>query len=177
MHQQYDLVATASGLCSIFLCLPRSITDSPPTALTHQMSHSVVEVKIGKYDPTMLETDPESVQTAEHAPGFAELAGYLASDCERSVYKRFRWLTARNLLMMQAEITSLEERIRNWDMEDRLILETHDEATCKQLRATLTSFDALVESAKSNKRDGDKLEVFMKLRTLLPEYRGLALQT
>jgi len=134
-----------------------------------------IQPNIGKYEEDALppDADPESVRTAEHPPGFADLAGYLASDCERSIYKRFRWLTARNLLMMQDEITGLEQRVREWDLEDRLTIETHDESSTYQLRGTLSSWESLVESAKTNKRDAEKLEVYNSLRTLLAAYRTL----
>jgi len=129
-------------------------------------------VKIGKYEASpQPEADPETVRTAEHPPGFADLAGYLASDCERSIYKRFRWLTARSLLMMQDEITGLEQRIREWDLEDRTMVESHDEASTLQLRGTLSSWESLVESAKTNTRDAEKLQVYNSLRTLLAAYR------
>ena len=131
-----------------------------------------IHLNIAKYETALLpEPDPESVRTAEHPPGFADLAGYLASDCERSIYKRFRWLTARNLLMMQDEITGLEQRVREWDLEDRLTIETYDESSTYQLRGTLSSWESLVESAKTNKRDAEKLEVYNSLRTLLAAYR------
>jgi len=131
-----------------------------------------IQVTVGKYEESgRPDVDPESIQTVEHPPGFAELAGYLASDCERSIFKRFRWLTARNLLMMQAEISSLEERIRCWDQEDRTTIETQGPSASYQLYTTLTSWDALVESAKTNKRDAEKMEIFTTLRNLLPAYR------
>jgi len=143
------------------------------------MMSNDISVNVGKYEASMepdvesvqQDVDPESIRTAEHPPGFADLAGYLASDCERSIFKRFRWLMARNLLMMQDEITALEERIRRWDLEDRMMIETHDESVTYGLCSTLTSWEAMVQSAKTDKRDAEKLEVYTSLRTLLAAYR------
>merc|ERR1712000_156127 len=56
-----------------------------------------------------------------HADGYPSLAAFMASDRDKTaqIYKRFDWLSSRNLLYLQSELAELEERLHTYDEQDR----------------------------------------------------------
>ena len=58
--------------------------------------------------------------------GYPSFAEFIARDGDAAVYRKFRHLSARNLLYRQSELHSLEERLQNLDREDAAGLGNED---------------------------------------------------
>ncbi|KAH9216090.1 hypothetical protein DL95DRAFT_460634 [Leptodontidium sp. 2 PMI_412] len=68
--------------------------------------------------------DAENTSTAdEHLEGFADFAAYIGSDRDLALFRRFDTLGARNLLYLQAELLALEEKLQEYDEEERRFVE------------------------------------------------------
>jgi hypothetical protein len=63
------------------------------------------------------ETD---VVEVKYAHGYPSLVAFIASDPGHStaIYRRFDFLSARNLLHLQSELVGLEAQLRVFDQED-----------------------------------------------------------
>lgn len=53
---------------------------------------------------------PSLVATDEYLAGFEEVAAFISTEDDGGMYRRFRRLAARNLLYMQSELASLEDK-------------------------------------------------------------------
>lgn len=90
----------------------------------------------------------------DHIPnGYAKLAAIQTKEQEYVILRRFRWLSARNLLYYQAEITALEYQLKF--LEDRMRNECRTDV--------LRSWPTFAE-------DDTRCEIVLKIRQLLREY-------
>lgn len=96
-----------------------------------------------------------------YADGYPALAAFIASDTDGStaIFKRFNRLAARNLLLLQAELASLQEQLDAFDDED-----TRDLDTLQSLR----NWD---DYKARRKNDQQRMELVSKIRGTLREYR------
>lgn len=85
-----------------------------------------------------------------YCPGEAELAAYIAMDRDDATFRRFDQLSARNLVVMQCDITALEQQLLFLDKE---------ELSCREQGQDLG--DDRLESQKSDLMQ----EIAQKLRT------------
>jgi len=93
--------------------------------------------------------------------GYPKLAGKMELQPEISVFRRFGALNSRNLLYLQAEITTLEKDLLDSETRDSL-----NQTGGKMYYAR--DWGSLSES--SNDGDTEQLELVMKIRGLLKEY-------
>ena len=101
---------------------------------------------------------PDSIQTT----GYAQAAGFIATDKELSVYRRFDRTAARVLLTMQSEITSKQKRLDILDQEDAK--DPNDE------KAFISAATIFEELQNRGPRDEEKNILLGELRRLLKEY-------
>lgn len=93
--------------------------------------------------------------------GYAQAAGFIATDKELAVYRRFDRTAARVLLVMQSEILSKQNRLDTLDEED---------ANDPQEKGFLSSATIYEELQERDPRDEEKCKLLGELRKLLKEY-------
>ncbi|KAI4920753.1 uncharacterized protein J4E92_008397 [Alternaria infectoria] len=99
--------------------------------------------------------------------GYPKLAAQMEILPELAVFRRFGALNAQNLLYMQAELTYLENKLRERQLAD------HMDPSGKRVAFALNWF-WLRESA--NTGTGEQLELVMKIRKTLKEYNDALTQ-
>jgi hypothetical protein len=106
--------------------------------------------------------------------GFPLVADKITSDVDKTttIYRRFDRLSARNLLLLQAELAELETLQNRYDAED---LKKKDQITidCHRLWDQFEKHSAARESNGLLTRPDqkEKMELAMKIREKLKEYR------
>jgi len=107
--------------------------------------------------------------------GFPSVAHKIASDIDKTttVYRRFDRLSARNILLLQAELAELERLQDKFDDGDRK--RTQDEVVVDGHGDWREFVRNAAERDKDGKpihpREKEKMEVAMKIREKLKEYR------
>lgn len=109
----------------------------------------------------------------EYANGFPTLAAFIASDTDLVIFRRFDCLGARNLLYLQAELVTLEANLAALDEADLASERNKD----MDVMLASKSWEALAWKAKekSNGSEAKRMELIMKIRPLMAEYRMLLL--
>ncbi|KFY14264.1 hypothetical protein V492_02726, partial [Pseudogymnoascus sp. VKM F-4246] len=110
--------------------------------------------------------------------GFPRVAQKLASDPDKTttIFRRFDRLSARNLILLEAELAELEERLERWDEKDKLSVE-------EEVRECHTEWSAFERLAGGRDADGElvnpeqaaKMELVLRIRAKLKEYRECSL--
>ncbi|KFY34897.1 hypothetical protein V494_06389 [Pseudogymnoascus sp. VKM F-4513 (FW-928)] len=105
--------------------------------------------------------------------GFPRVAQKLASDPDKTttIFRRFDRLSARNLILLEAELAELEERLERWDERDKLSVE-------EEVRECHTEWSAFERLAGGRDADGElvnpeqaaKMELVLRIRAKLKEY-------
>ena len=75
----------------------------------------------GRHSNLMPSNDVESASSKLHPRnGFAAVADKVAQDVDKTttIYRRFDRLSARNILLLQAELAELEDQQDKCDLED-----------------------------------------------------------
>lgn len=106
--------------------------------------------------------------------GFPRVAQKLASDPDKTttIFRRFDRLSARNLILLEAELAELEERQDRLDEEDRK--SSSEEA--RQCHTEWSTFEHLAtgrdpKGNPTNPGQAGKLELALKIRAKIKEYR------
>ncbi|KAK5691675.1 hypothetical protein LTR97_011672 [Elasticomyces elasticus] len=94
----------------------------------------------------------------------------LSMDEEREggMYRRFRQLSTRNLLYMQAQLDSLENELHVLDSTDKVLIDTGSTLDSMTALKCAVSWDALAHSKEP--RQIERMELIMKTRQLLKDY-------
>ncbi|OAL45423.1 hypothetical protein IQ07DRAFT_624468 [Pyrenochaeta sp. DS3sAY3a] len=93
--------------------------------------------------------------------GYPKLAAKIEILPEVAIYRRFGALNAQNLLYFQAQLTDLEEKIRDQQLFD------HNSSTGEKSQYAKNWFKL---SDSENDGDTDQLDLVLKIRGLLKEY-------
>ena len=111
--------------------------------------------------------------SSKNEKGYSSLAALIASDHTKStsIYRRFDRLAARNLLYLQSDLAELETR------QDALDAEDFRASTVEKESAR--NWETLKDRAENggHGRDKIRLEVALKIREKLKEYRSPAALT
>jgi hypothetical protein len=106
--------------------------------------------------------------------GFPLVADKIASDADKTttIYRRFDRLTARNLLLLQAELAELETLQNRYDAED---LKKRDQVTIECHR-NWVEFEKYSSATENNGQptwpdQREKMRLVMKIQEKLKEYR------
>ncbi|KAL5319980.1 hypothetical protein ACEPPN_013039 [Leptodophora sp. 'Broadleaf-Isolate-01'] len=121
-----------------------------------------------------LDIEP-AASRVEYANGFPTLAAFIASDTDLVIFRRFDCLGARNLLYLQAELVTLEANLAALDQADL----ASERAKDMDVMLASKSWEALAWKAKekADGREAKRIELIMKIRPLMAEYRMLMLYT
>ncbi|KAI6884928.1 hypothetical protein KC360_g6034 [Hortaea werneckii] len=110
---------------------------------------------------------PSLVTPDEYLPGFEEVAAFISTEDEGGMYRRFRRLAARNLLYMQSELASLEDKLHKMDQGDRRRMNTPEGVDAFQCAIDWNSLRRL-EPTYDKARE--RLALIMDIRKLMREY-------
>ena len=99
--------------------------------------------------------------------GYASFAHFISSDPDLSVYRRFNYISARNILYLQSELADLERRLREFDAED------HREEKLGNMDHILSTrcWSTFSARAQFPGQEKEKMELILRTRALVKEYR------
>jgi hypothetical protein len=100
--------------------------------------------------------------------GYPSLAAFLSSDPDHSavIYRRFDFLSARNLLYLQSELAEFEAQLRAFDQEDLRKAEEDE------INDSARSWKVLQERARDvNSNEKKRIDLAIQIREKLKEYR------
>ncbi|KAI7542596.1 hypothetical protein KC331_g7884 [Hortaea werneckii] len=110
---------------------------------------------------------PTVVIPDEYLPGFEEVAAFISTEDEGGMYRRFRRLAARNLLYMQSELASLEDKLRRMDQGDKCKIDTPEGVNAFQCAI---DWDAMRRLEPTDDKARERLALVMDIRKLMREY-------
>lgn len=115
-----------------------------------------------------IDAERHAGRSSEQKPlGFAALSSLMASDEEQEllIFRKFNEISARNLLYMQCELLSIEERLKRCD---RKLSSSGD----MNLEEAAETWEVMVEQAKDEKTEArEMMELVKELRVKIKEYR------
>ncbi|RMY42907.1 hypothetical protein D0865_11633 [Hortaea werneckii] len=111
---------------------------------------------------------PSVVTPDEYLPGFEEVAAFISTEDEGGMYRRFRRLAARNLLYMQSELASLEDKLRRMDQGDKWKIDNPEGVNAFQCAI---EWDAMKRLEPTDDNARERLALVMDIRKLTREYR------
>ena len=115
-----------------------------------------------------METDVELGPTSKASTrleGYPKFAEFIAKDRDAAIYRRFQYLSARNLLYQQSEIHDIEEQLEKLDYEDaKDIANVNAQSAARQWHRYASNTDA--HSVR-------RRELQSKIETKLKKYRKL----
>ncbi|RMY47461.1 hypothetical protein D0865_08648 [Hortaea werneckii] len=111
---------------------------------------------------------PTVVIPDEYLPGFEEVAAFISTEDEGGMYRRFRRLAARNLLYMQSELASLEDKLRRMDQGDKCKIDTPEGVNAFQCAI---DWDAMRRLEPTDDKARERLALVMDIRKLMREYQ------
>ncbi|KAI9672239.1 MAG: hypothetical protein M1831_002053 [Alyxoria varia] len=114
----------------------------------------------------------KAATTTELVPGFTELAAFLSTDTERSIYPRFRDLGALNLVYKAAELASLRAQLRRGDQLEKNIIANPNHPRRDLTLNSATSFEGFEEAAEKDDYYKSKKAALEKLSHLISDYRS-----
>ncbi|KAL9622797.1 MAG: hypothetical protein Q9160_002916 [Pyrenula sp. 1 TL-2023] len=122
--------------------------------------------------------DEEKDNDQPNLIGYANLAAFVSSDKEHSatLFRRFRSLSARNLLYLESELQELEAQQRDIDLADAAVADdprAHPDDT-----DVATDWQILREKAEGLKERNavERMELVKKIRSKLEEYESALLR-
>lgn len=119
-------------------------------------------------DPESQGDQPSLITPDEYLPGFEEVAALISTEDEGGMYRRFRRLSARNLLYMQSELASLEDKLRGMDQGDKCKIDTPEGVNAFQCAI---DWDAMRRLEPTDGKARERLALVMDIRKLMREYR------
>ncbi|KAH7485988.1 hypothetical protein FOMA001_g5012 [Fusarium oxysporum f. sp. matthiolae] len=102
--------------------------------------------------------------------GFAALSSLMVSDGDQEllIFRRFDDISTRNLLYLQCELLSIEDRLKKWD---RNVLKSRN----TKLEEVAYRWEEMVKQAKEGKDEAkEMMELVYQLRSKIKEYRKSA---
>lgn len=118
--------------------------------------------------PENRDVEKNAAQNYEPRPlGFAALSSLMASDGDQEllIFQKFDEISARNLLYMQFELLSVEERLKKCDMK---LSNSGD----MELEEAAETREVMVEQAKNGRKEAQEMmELVTELRLKMKEYR------
>lgn len=127
--------------------------------------------------------NPVAAELARLKPidGFPRVADKIASDHDKTttIYRRFDRLSARNLLLLQAELAELETLQNRYDAEDfkkrdQTTIDCHREWRQFEKHSTATNNNGQIIQPGQDQKE--RMEIAMKIRAKLKEYRECSSQ-
>lgn len=107
----------------------------------------------------------------EYLEGFTDFSHYMASDDALFIFRRFGSLSARNILYLQAELQLLEQQLQELDELDNNVLRQLGEGNEKALvDSAARSWESFKDQADRVERQKTKMDLIVRLRTLMKEY-------
>lgn len=104
----------------------------------------------------------------EYLNGFPTFAAYIASDPELAIYRKFDFLSARNLLYLQSELIALEAELKEYDAHD-FIQEGKENMDVKLSSQCWEVFAIKARDCESE--EAKRMKVIRNIRVLMKEYR------
>jgi hypothetical protein len=118
--------------------------------------------------PENKDVEKQAGQSFEQKPlGFAALSSLMASDGDQEllIFRKFDEISARNLLYLQCELLSIEDRLKRCD---RKLSKSGD----MDLEEAAETWETMVEQAKDGKPVAQEMmELIHELRAKVKEYR------
>lgn len=118
--------------------------------------------------PENKDVEKQAGQNSEHKPlGFAALSSLMASDGDQEllIFRKFDEISARNLLYMQCELLSIEERLKKCDKK----LSSSGDMDLEEAAET---WEVMVEQAGDGRAEAQEMmELVKELRFKTKEYR------
>jgi hypothetical protein len=100
--------------------------------------------------------------------GYPALAAWIAQDPnnESLVFRKFDYLSARNLLHLQSQVISLEQKLKRYDEE---MLRSSD----MKLREAAMRWESLVKNAEDSQRvvEKERMNLYCEIQYKIKEYR------
>lgn len=99
--------------------------------------------------------------------GFSSLSSWIVSDRDQEllIFRKFREISARNLLYLQCELLSIESKLKVWDRH----VEGSNDTVLEQAAET---WEMMIEQAKAGIPEANEmLELVNQLRVKIKEYR------
>lgn len=114
-----------------------------------------------------MSNDPEKVTEIKYVHGYASLAQFIASDPghSTSIYRRFDYLAARDLLFQQSELVELEAELRAFDQEDLRHAQDDDDSV-----RDIELFKKRA-AADAQSKEAYRLQLHERIREKLKQYR------
>lgn len=97
---------------------------------------------------------------------YSSFAEFIASDPELSVFKRFDYLSSRNLLYLQSELLDLQAQLRDFDEDDY----NGEDGEILLSAKCWETFAARAEEPQ-HPREKERMETIRKIRILMKEYQ------
>lgn len=148
---------------------------SPSTSSKYVIS--LLRIKKSVSDVKQQMNQGYELPSAKPIRGFPRVAEKLASDPDKTttIFRRFDRLSARSLILQEAELAELEAELDRLDQED-------DVSTSGEVRDCHTewsTFERLATGRDSNGKPTNpgqaaKLELALKIRSKIKEYRKLS---
>ena len=99
---------------------------------------------------------------------FPTFAAYIASDPELAIYRKFDFLSARNLLYLQGELITLEAELKEFDALDYV----QERKGNMDVNLSSRCWEVFINKARvSGSEEAKRMEVIRKIRALTKEYR------
>lgn len=110
----------------------------------------------------------------EYLEGYVDFSHFIASDPSLSIYRRFSFLGARNLLYLEAELQLIECELQAFDENDKRTFDgARKNEEKRKEECALRSWDDLKQQANcGDERQAGKLRMIYKLKRLMKEYGG-----
>lgn len=103
--------------------------------------------------------------------GYAELARFIGSDPQLSIWRRYDILAARNLLHLEAELQLLQFKISEMDIEDVKILKHTTGGERAKLDAAGRCWEVFLQQAENGgERAVKRTALNSRLKVALEEY-------
>ena len=118
--------------------------------------------------PENKDIEKDAAQSSEQRPlGFAALSSLMASDGDQEllIFRKFDEISARNLLYMQCELLSIEERLKKCDNK----LSSSGDMDLEEAAET---WEVMVKQARDGRAEAQEMmELIKELRLKTKEYR------
>ena len=117
--------------------------------------------------------EKQNHQVEEYMPGFAEVSAFISLDKEGGLYRRFRQLSARNILYLQSEIAILEHRLEACDQADAAVTDFEERMMVNQCAV---DWQILKQHSRTNDRAKERIDLITNLRPMMKTYCTSKLQ-
>lgn len=95
---------------------------------------------------------------------YPSFSGFIASDTELSLFRRFDRLSSRNLLYLQSEIFDLQTQLEGFDQED------YNEKSGDVILSA-KCWETFAARAEEHPRENERMETIRRIRVAMKEYQ------